>query len=266
METKALLVGGRQPLWNTLASQVEKHVTSIVRATACTEGFRVLQQGLDIDLAIVHSEQAIDCGLKFLRAVRNDSRLDYIPVILAGTSFGEATIVQYHDLRVHDVILLPVNDITLEAKITQAKLDSRPTVVIVDDEPMIAELVSNFVEMERMRPVVFHSGQDALNFIEEAGGQVHVVITDILMPDISGLEVLIKIKSDYSHIPVVMITGHGGQFTPRMAIESGADGYFSKPFHNMELMYTIRRVLSLYHPKYRRQGAPTTPTRVDVRS
>jgi|GEM_PF-636750 len=254
MDRKVLLIGNHQSAWNSLVQGMEGWVSQAIKATVCTEGMRILLQDREIDLVIVQSEATNDCGLKFLRTLRGNSRLTNIPVMVAGISFDEQTVVQFQELAVYDIILLPIDNDTLEAKIERAFLDTRPTILVVDDEPVIAELVSNFVEMERMRAIAVNRGEDALKELAKAPNGIHAVVTDIMMPGMSGLDLLVQVKTEYPHVPVILITGHAGQYTPKAAIESGADGYFSKPFHNVELMYTLRRVLGQYHPRLSSRG------------
>jgi DNA-binding NtrC family response regulator len=79
-----------------------------------------------------------------------------------------------------------------------------------------------------------------------------VVSTDIRLPGRSGLELMVEIKGKYPGTPVILITGYAGQYSPKDAIAMGADGYFAKPFHNMDLIYTLRRVL--FSPTTRRRN------------
>jgi CheY-like chemotaxis protein len=67
-----------------------------------------------------------------------------------------------------------------------------------------------------------------------------------MLPGMNGLEFMERVKKRYGHIPVVLITGYAGQFTPDHAIEQGADGYFKKPFNNKELIRTLEAILQKY--------------------
>jgi len=74
------------------------------------------------------------------------------------------------------------------------------------------------------------------------------VVTDVMLPGKSGIELLEIIKKDNPEMPVILITGFSGQFTPRDAISLGADGFFAKPFNNIELSYKLRLILSQKRP------------------
>jgi DNA-binding response OmpR family regulator len=85
--------------------------------------------------------------------------------------------------------------------------------------------------------------------VDEAFAIIHAqpvdaIVTDIMMPGKTGLDLLIEVKHDYPHIPVIMITGHTQRYGPKDVIAMGADGYFAKPFHNLELVFTLGNVLA----------------------
>jgi len=55
---------------------------------------------------------------------------------------------------------------------------------------------------------------------------------------------MVSLKEENENVPVILITGHCGKYTPEQAIAEGADGYFTKPFKNIELLNTLRKTIS----------------------
>jgi two-component system C4-dicarboxylate transport response regulator DctD len=76
--------------------------------------------------------------------------------------------------------------------------------------------------------------------------RVDAVISDILMPGKSGMDLLVDLKMKYADIPVILITGHSGRFSAQDAIASGADGFLAKPFNNLDIVFSIRSALQRY--------------------
>ncbi|HUU50119.1 MAG TPA: response regulator [Nitrospinota bacterium] len=100
-------------------------------------------------------------------------------------------------------------------------------ILVVDNELEILNVLQDVLNILGYAPVVVTSGKDALEIFEK--GKFSLVITDMVMPDINGLDLLKEIKKLDSNIPVVIITGFGSEVIEE-AIQAGADGYIEKPF------------------------------------
>ncbi len=102
------------------------------------------------------------------------------------------------------------------------------TVLVVDDEPDLRELMVTEFEMYEAKVFEATNGEEAFELLEAQ--VVDVIVSDILMPGGSGLELLEKLKiKDPNHPPVFFITGFS-EVSPQVAIEKGAKNVFSKPF------------------------------------
>ena len=106
------------------------------------------------------------------------------------------------------------------------------TILVVDDEPDLEVLVlQKFRRQIRDGAVAFmfaHDGLEALQSIEQHP-HVDMVVSDINMPGMSGLEMLPKVRAERPDVPVIMITAYGDAETRRKAIENGAVGLLTKP-------------------------------------
>ena len=105
-------------------------------------------------------------------------------------------------------------------------------ILVVDDEPDLEALVlQKFRHQIRDKTVSFtfaHDGVEALAVLK-ANGDINLVVTDINMPGMSGLELLPKAKAVRPDVPVIMITAYGDAETKQRALESGADALLTKP-------------------------------------
>ena len=100
--------------------------------------------------------------------------------------------------------------------------------VIVDDDRTIGDVLKDLVSKEHVSVKVFNDGLEAVEFITRE--PVDVVITDLLMPRIGGMEVLRQAKAMNPDVVVIIITGHGSLETAIEAIHDGAYEYIKKPF------------------------------------
>jgi CheY-like chemotaxis protein/cytidylate kinase len=105
--------------------------------------------------------------------------------------------------------------------------DEMPRVLLVDDEKDFVTTLSKRIQMRDVGSAVVYDGREALTFVNEESPDVMVL--DLKMPDIDGIEVLRKIKTDHPGIEVIMLTGHGSEKTRQEAEALGVYAYMSKP-------------------------------------
>jgi two-component system response regulator PilR (NtrC family) len=116
-----------------------------------------------------------------------------------------------------------------------------PAILIVDDEPHIVEVLEMALRDEGMEVYTSASGREALAVLRRQ--QIDVVISDIRMPDLSGVELLREAKSLAPETPFIMMTAFASTETAIEAVQHGACDYITKPFKVEELLAIVRRVL-----------------------
>jgi len=118
-------------------------------------------------------------------------------------------------------------------------------VLIIDDDVELAELFKDYLEQDGFTVDVVHQGEAGLRLA--LSGDYQLVILDIMLPDIKGTEVLIRIRLQ-SRIPVLMFTARGDDVDRIIGLESGADDYVPKPCTPRELAARIRAILRRTQP------------------
>ncbi len=116
-------------------------------------------------------------------------------------------------------------------------------VLVVEDEPAIAELIQFHLERDGMDAKVIHSGRLALEVIRRTPPDL--VVLDLMLPEMGGLEVCRKLKQQESTrtIPIMMVTAKGEESDVVAGIELGADDYMTKPFSPRVLVARVRNLL-----------------------
>ena len=236
-----LVVGPQNDDWKKLLSWMKQLEWESVQVAACVLGRKELELNPSIDLVIIDADSADDCGLKLIGIMKNDPRLLRIPILVAGESIDQDLAIKYAALGVDNIMLLPTVKETFEAKLRKADLYGKPKVLVVDDEEMIRELLSDFLTLERYSPITASNVDEAMEVIRSR--TIDAIVTDIMMPGKTGIDLLIEVKQSHPQIPVILITGLSQRYGPKEVIAMGADGYFAKPFHNVELAFTLRRVI-----------------------
>lgn len=121
-------------------------------------------------------------------------------------------------------------------------------VLIVEDHPMIAELVETRLTIEGMRPTKCLGGRKAIQLLGQ--DDFDLVILDIMMPEVDGYEVFKFMKSQERtrHLPVIFLTAKSSQDDVEIGLALGADYYITKPFSGADLMRKVKILLEQHSP------------------
>jgi two-component system OmpR family response regulator len=129
---------------------------------------------------------------------------------------------------------------TAQKEVTPLTDDVR--VLVVDDEPGITDLISMALRYEGLTIEVANSGRQALRTVDSF--RPHLMILDIMLPDIDGFEVLRRISANNSHrVPVIFLTARGELEDKLRGFTLGGDDYITKPFSLEELIVRSRAIL-----------------------
>ena len=132
-----------------------------------------------------------------------------------------------------------------------------PSVLLVDDEPNIIEILEIVLRDEGMEVSTANSGNEALEKLRKA--DYDVVVSDIRMPDLSGVELLKKAKALTPDTIFVLITAHAGTDSAIEALQHGAYDYLTKPFKMDELRQVVHRALDNKRLKQEAAASPNQP-------
>jgi DNA-binding response OmpR family regulator len=136
------------------------------------------------------------------------------------------------------------------------RFDDVPRLLLVEDDPSIAELLVAALRREGHEVTWSPTGAEGL---EAAGPEVDLVLLDLGLPDIDGLEICRQIRARLPELPVLMLTARAEEVDAVVGLDAGADDYVTKPFRLAELMARIRAAL-------RRAPATTVTSVQDVRT
>lgn len=114
-------------------------------------------------------------------------------------------------------------------------------VLIVEDENQVARLIELELSYEGYQVDIAKNGKEALDRVEKF--KPDLIILDWLLPEIDGLEVTRRIRSDGNDVPVIVLTGKDGLSDKVASLDSGADDYITKPFATEELLARIRAII-----------------------
>ncbi len=118
-----------------------------------------------------------------------------------------------------------------------------PTVLLVEDDDRISEPLIRVLRAEGFEVVHVAAGQPALDSVAQQ--RPHLVLLDLTLPDIDGLDVCRKLRVDHPDLPVIMLTARAEEMDVIVGLNAGADDYVAKPFRLAELVARIRARLRI---------------------
>ncbi|MCG0457884.1 response regulator transcription factor [Enterobacter cloacae complex sp. ECC445] len=118
----------------------------------------------------------------------------------------------------------------------------KPAILVVDDDTAVCELLQDVLSEHVFSVLVCHNGQDALRRVQEEPN-IALVLLDMMLPDINGLQVLLQLQKQRPALPVIMLTGLGSESDVVVGLEMGADDYIGKPFNPRVVVARVKAVL-----------------------
>lgn len=196
-------------------------------------------------------------GPQTLAALRRRADVRRVPVVFLTAHTQPQEVARFRALGAADVIAKPFDPRALCARVNSALGDdeTRPAgledfarprrALVVEDDPGIRYLLGFMLEQGGWQVVEACTGPEGLAALN--GGIVtDVVLLDIMLPDVDGLQLLNMLRSlaRWDGVPVIMLTAQGDEKSIRRALEGGASDYIGKPFDPADLMQRIERLTS----------------------
>ena len=120
------------------------------------------------------------------------------------------------------------------------------TILVVDDDNELTELLDEFLSEHKLKTKVFHNPVKALDYLQTSIPDL--ILLDIMMPEMDGFQLLRKIRETLD-VPVIMLTAKGEVSDKVVGLELGADDYLAKPFEPRELLARIQSILRRVNSK-----------------
>ena len=127
----------------------------------------------------------------------------------------------------------------------EARLLENKSVLVVDDEALLRRVLETILSAAGLRVVTAGGGEEALAIVEEMGSAIDLIILDISMPGLSGIETRLQIRQQSPALPIIMSSGHPEEALDRMDDwNTDRDGFIQKPYRNQALLTTIKNLLT----------------------
>ncbi len=221
-----------------------KNGFEVAQASSVKNAINALQTDLSIGFVISDINMPESNGFDLLKYLNNIKMHNNVPILMCSETGDKESVLKSRRMGARDFIIKPINpDILMEkiGKILRPK--SAPRVMVVEDDEFVLDILEKIIKREGFEVVAVSSARDALQELEKA--KVEVIISDIVMPGMDGMELLNNVKTNFPEIRMLMITGHSGKYGKESVMEAGADGFISKPFKNIEITRTIQKLIDI---------------------
>jgi signal transduction histidine kinase/DNA-binding response OmpR family regulator len=246
-----LVVDDDPSVVRSVRSYLEDEGLAVLSASTAAEGAS-LAVDRHPDVILLDLLLPDQSGFELLQTLKRDPATTRIPVLLISIMNDS---VKGLTMGAADYLVKPVaraDVVSAVRRLLDVQGAREPMVLVVDDDHDTAELIRDTLRNEGWRAQVAHHGRQALELI--ARKRPDLVILDIMMPEMSGFEVLEALARDKTTaaIPVLVLTARGNESDARRGLALGAKRYMSKPFDLRALIAEVRRHLGDHAPEGRR--------------
>jgi len=243
MSKKILIIDDEQESCGLLSHYLKRRGFEVEIAFDGAEGLEKVKGNLP-DLVLCDISMPGLNGMEVLKRIK-----EYNPriIVIMLTGFGTLeSAIECLKLGAYDHIAKPVELekllVLLKEALSMNSKNLKKKILIVDDEPRLVESIAVRLKASGYEVLTAPDGVSGINKFKEEPPDL--VILDIMMPGLSGLDVLKELKQLNSSLPVIMLTAYG---TPQSAIEAlhlGAYDHLSKPFNTATLLEMIKKAIS----------------------
>ncbi len=211
-------------------------------AGSVDEAIKQVETGGKICLTLLDIKLPDKDGYSFQVYLKSKKLYNSIPVVMCSSAEDKESVMQSISFGAVGYLKKPIKSETLLPKIEEVLSKKFRTILIVDDEKMIRDLLRATLEREGYNTAIAESGVEALKILESR--KIAAVLSDIQMERMTGIELLKTIKTKYSDLPVMLITGQTNKYSKNDENLAGANGLITKPFKNLEILEAVRKMFS----------------------
>ncbi len=169
-------------------------------------------KGHDLDVSVEDGKATLLINKSTLRLESYITEIENIVSSISGVKSARAKVGPLYNTP----SISPMGDFTMPSK-----------VLLVDDEKDFVHTLSERLETRDFETAVVYNGEEAISYMNN--DEAEVIVLDLKMPGIDGLEVLKQVKKSHPHVEVIILTGHGSEQEREIAMELGAFAYLQKP-------------------------------------
>jgi two-component system NtrC family sensor kinase len=241
-----LIIDDDRIICEQLQNELRRNFFTTFLATSGEQALEIYDRE-DIDIVILDIMLPDIDGLDLLSDIKTTEKSPEV-IVITGYGTQEIAVLSLRRGAI-DYIEKPIDNNELMAALGRAiekisekdMMKYRPDLLVLDDERESVRALKSFLENEGFRVLPAYSGQEALDLI--SSNKIDVILADIKMESMDGVEVLVRAKKLYPDIEGIMITAYKDQELAVKALRAGALDYIIKPINLEELLFAVNRAL-----------------------
>lgn len=127
--------------------------------------------------------------------------------------------------------------------------EGKESILIVDDEPMVGELVKETLSLHGYQTTLFTNSVEAAEHFDKHSTSYDLILTDYMMPELTGDKLSARIRDKNATVPIILATGFSNNITPEAALAMGISEFIMKPIIGEDLCKAVRNCLDEFKPK-----------------
>ncbi len=238
---KALYYHPRGRISQEIAGELSKMLFVCFTVDNSDSAIQALEASTRINLVVADQEVGLENIIDLIIHLRNSELHSMTPVIVMAENQTHPGLVRLNDF---EEVFMYYPGTTLHSYRQVLKNAMRATdrkILVVDDEPMVRDILRVTLEREGFAVIEAADGPEALEAARKYDPAM--VITDINMPEMSGRELLERLKMEKPALPVFLISGSSGDMSNEELAALGADGIIAKPFKYGDIIKMVRKGL-----------------------
>ena len=239
---KIILVHDRVEYYGGLSQLLKQNKYDVLTENSVDRSIATILSNPGIDLVVSDLDVPEQGGLYLLDYLKSRPRLEKLPVIIASVALQKETVQVCLILGAREVVSLPVSDEAFLGTVNKVIATSKRTILLVAAESAIVDAVGEAFEFEDFRVLIAGSATEALKIL--GSEKVDVVVSDMTLPGMPGLEFLIRAKATKRQVPVILLAELGRNIKPDPAIAAGAYALIRKPLLKTKMIIAIEQALS----------------------
>ena len=234
---KILTLGKNPQALAQISSILENEGHNVPSFGSVSDLIRYLHNQPVIDLIAADLDGWNDEHYERLKILCCSDRFKKFPIIACGQLGDRETIQKASTLGIVSYILKPIKAECLVAKVNEVLEADPGCVLVVDNQQLLLDILRRTIEWAGYKVVTVNSGSKALDIMDSR--KVALVISDIEMPEMTGLSLIPEMRKRSINAPVILLTGHGDRYNEDGLKEAGAAGLVTKPFNNRQLVHVV---------------------------
>ncbi len=253
---KILLIEDQELQSDFIKNTFSEHQINVIQAFTIESGLHKIKEEPNIDCIILDLVLPDGNGIEFIEKIKEDPASNDIPIIINTAaeiskeqhekilSYAKATILKSDKSndrlidevklflnKIHDVSYKPIRDPEKINLLNRGNNLKGKTVLIADDDMRNVFALSTSLQAYDMTIEIANNGLEALKIMEERGDKIDIILMDIMMPEMDGLEAIKKIRSNirYKNVPILAVTAKAMKGDKEKSLQVGANDYISKP-------------------------------------